>query len=451
MLFYPVVQLLLAFLPVPDPPAKEIDAKPNIVIILADDLGYGDLSSYGAKDIRTPHIDALLRDGMRFTNFYANSPVCSPTRAALLSGKYPDLVGVPGVIRTHADDSWGYLSPQALLLPQVLKKEGYQTALIGKWHLGLQAPNLPNLKGFDHFQGFLGDMMDDYYNHLRWNINYMRLNNQQIKPQGHATDLFSAWAVDYINNQAKLQKPFFLYLAYNAPHVPVQPPRAWLDKVKAREKGITDKRAHLIALIEHMDAGIGTVVKALKKSGAYHNTILIFSSDNGGQITAGANNGHTRDAKGSMYEGGLKVPAGVIWPGKIKPGSISEQVLLTMDIFPTLLNAAQIPFAGKTDGRSFLPTLLGQNHHYPERPVYFVRREGQEMFGGKIIEAVRLGDWKLLLNNPFSAKELYNLKNDPLENNNLKNVNAEKYQELEKLLRAQTLRRGAVPWQAPED
>ena len=135
---------------------------PNVVVILADDLGYGDLSCYGAPDIRTPNIDALARDGMRFTRFYANSPVCSPTRAALLTGCNPDTVGVPGVIRTHPENSWGYLSPSAVLLPQLLKTRGHHSGLVGKWHLGLESPNTPTERGFDSFHGFLGDMMDDY-------------------------------------------------------------------------------------------------------------------------------------------------------------------------------------------------------------------------------------------------------------------------------------------------
>ena len=141
--------------------------KPNIVVIVADDLGYGDLSSYGAADLKSPHLDALMAAGLKFTNFYANCPVCSPTRAALLSGRYQELVGVPGVIRTKPEDNWGYLSPTATLLPQVLKKQGYATAAIGKWHLGLDEEAHPNSRGFDHFHGFLGDMMDDYYHHRR--------------------------------------------------------------------------------------------------------------------------------------------------------------------------------------------------------------------------------------------------------------------------------------------
>ena len=145
---------------------KKTVQQPNILVILVDDLGYGDLSSYGAKDLQTPNIDSLMDAGVRFDQFYANCPVCSPTRAALLSGRYPDLVGVPGVIRTHPADSWGYLDPKAKMLPEQLKSAGYHNALIGKWHLGLESPNTPTERGFDFFHGFLGDMMDDYYNHL---------------------------------------------------------------------------------------------------------------------------------------------------------------------------------------------------------------------------------------------------------------------------------------------
>ncbi|HIL71582.1 MAG TPA: N-acetylgalactosamine 6-sulfate sulfatase, partial [Verrucomicrobia bacterium] len=160
--------------------------KPNILMILVDDLGYGDLSSYGAKDLKSPNIDRLMTDGIRFNNFYANCPVCSPTRAALLTGRYPDRVGVPGVIRTHPEDSWGFLSRRAVLIPEVLKQVGYVSALIGKWHLGLTSPNTPMDRGFEEFHGFLGDMMDDYFHHRRFGNNYMRRNRNVIDPQGHA-------------------------------------------------------------------------------------------------------------------------------------------------------------------------------------------------------------------------------------------------------------------------
>ena len=262
--------LLLLFLPGFFGARHSLAQKPpNIVLILADDLGYGDLSSYGATDLRTPHIDSLVAAGMRFHSFYANSPVCSPTRAALLSGRWPDVAGVPGVIRTHDRNSWGYLSPDVRLLPSVLKGAGYHTALVGKWHLGLEPPNLPQQRGFDVFRGFLGDMMDDYLTHRRHGINYMRRDGDVIDPEGHATDLFSTWAADYVQEQAQEEAPFFLYLAYNAPHFPVQPPDAWVERVLARESGIDTTRARLVAFIEHMDAGIGEVIAALNEADVY--------------------------------------------------------------------------------------------------------------------------------------------------------------------------------------
>ena len=164
------------------------------------------LRAFGTPDLRTPAIDRLYREGIDLRNFYANCPVCSPTRAALLTGCYPDRVGVPGVIRTHAANSWGYLSPRAVLLPQVLKTAGYHTAIVGKWHLGLESPNTPTKRGFDTFHGFLGDMMDDYLTHRRHGINYMR-RDREIDPEGHATDLFTDWAVEYLEERAKTDRP----------------------------------------------------------------------------------------------------------------------------------------------------------------------------------------------------------------------------------------------------
>jgi len=277
-------------------------SKTNILLILVDDLGYGDLSSYGTTDLQTPNIDKLVTKGVRFNNFYANCPVCSPTRASILTGCYPDKVGVPGVIRTHKSDNFGYLSPHATLLPTMLKKVGYHTAIIGKWHLGLESPNTPNERGFDFFHGFLGDMMDDYNTHRRHKINYMRLNDKEIDPKGHATDLFTNWSIDYLKERSKSKQPFFLYLAYNAPHTPIQPPADWVKRVKKREPGISDKRAELAAFIEHLDDGIGKVIQSLKENKLYENTLIVFTSDNGGLLRVGANNGDLRDGKQSMYE-----------------------------------------------------------------------------------------------------------------------------------------------------
>ena len=445
---------------------KTIADRPNILVILVDDLGYGDLSSYGAKDLQTPNIDRLIAAGMRFDNFYANCPVCSPTRASLLTGRYPDLVGVPGVIRTHIANNFGYLAPQAILLPTLLKRADYHTAIVGKWHLGLESPNTPNERGFDHFHGFLGDMMDDYYTHLRHGFNYMRLNEQQIEPEGHATDLFTQWAIDYINQRAKSaswqpypegmgmaplphgrgsDKPFFLYLAYNAPHTPIQPPEDWLQKIKNREKDISDNRAKLVALIEHLDDGVGKVLNALKDSGLSDNTLVIFTSDNGGQLDVGADNGPLNGGKGQMYEGGIRVPTCAVWPGKIKPGCRTDRVALTMDLFPTICEVVGVKLDHKVDGRSILPTLLGKPQPAEERTLFWVRREGGN-YGGRAFYAVRYGDWKLLQNSPFEPLQLYNLADDPKEQQPL-NKNHKMYKQLFTALRNHIIQAGAVPWQ----
>ncbi len=425
--------------------AKQTGAKPNVLVILVDDLGYGDLSCYGATDLKSPHIDKLVASGMRFDNFYANCPVCSPTRAALLSGRYPDLVGVPGVIRTHVKNNWGRLSPHALLLPAMLKRAGYHTGVVGKWHLGLHSPDKPTERGFDHFHGFLGDMMDDYYHHRRHDINYMRLNDTEIDPQGHATDLFSQWAIDYLHERSRTKQPFFLYLAYNAPHTPIQPPDEWLEKVKRREPDISTRRAKLVALIEHLDAGIGKVVDALKATDLDRETLVIFTSDNGGQLGVGANNGPFRAGKQDMYEGGIREPMCAVWPGRIKPGSRSKRVALTMDIFPTACEAVGVDIKQEIDGVSFLPTLLGDSQPDEDRLLFWVRREGGH-YGGRAYYAARYGDFKLVQNSPFEPFELYNLAADSKEQEPL-GKNHPMYKKLFAALRDHICKAGALPWQ----
>ena len=430
---------------------RRIAAPPNILVILTDDQGYHDVSYYGTKDIRTPVMDGIAKSGMRFDNFYANCPVCSPTRAALLTGRYQDYVGVPGVIRTHPENSWGYFDPKTPTLPALLKKAGYHTAIVGKWHLGLESPNLPQERGFDYFHGWLGDMMDDYVLKRRHDINYMRENARTIDPPGHATDLFTQWSVDYIKERGKAKTPFFLYLAYNAPHFPVQPPADWLRRVKEREPNIPAKRAELVALIEHLDQGIGQVIEALKATNQYENTLIVFTSDNGGHLPSMANNGPTRDGKQSMYEGGLRVPTAIAWPEKIGAGTVSAQVNLSMDIFPTLLEAVGAEPPRAMEGRSFLKTLLGQSPApEPERPLYFTRREGGTDYGGQCSYALRLGNWKLLKNKPFQPMELYNLKDDPLETRNVIAEQPKVYHQLNDLLMAHIQQGGKTPWQKPD-
>lgn len=425
--------------------AAESPSKPNILIILVDDLGYGDLSINGGTDIHTPHIDRLFEKGMKFKKFYANCTVCSPTRASLLTGSYPDLVGVPGVIRTNETNSWGYLSEDAITLPQVLKKAGYETAIIGKWHLGLESPNKPNERGFDFFHGFLGDMMDDYWTHLRQGNNYMRLNETEIDPEGHATDIFSQWTVDYLNDAAKKEAPFFLYLSYNAPHFPIQPPEDWFEKVKKREPEISEKRAKNVAFVEHLDSGIGKVLEALKNSGQMKNTLIIFSSDNGGHLASGASNGELRGGKQDMYEGGIKVPTCFVWKEKIKEGSLSDNLGLTMDIYPTLCEIAGVELNHKIDGMSLYRSLQGKDQVTDNRVVYFMRREGGN-YSGLCYYAARQGQYKLLQNTPFEPMQLFNLETDPKEQIPLQKT-SDKYKDLRYRISQHIREAGKIPWQ----
>jgi arylsulfatase A-like enzyme len=424
---------------------------PNILIILADDLGRADYSAFGTRDVRTPGIDRLCREGMTLDNFYANSCVCSPTRAALLTGCHPDRVGVPGVIREEEPaNSWGYLSRDAVLLPKFLTPVGYHSAIVGKWHLGLTSPNLPTERGFTEFHGFLGDMMDDYWTHLRRGQNFMRRNLETITPEGHATDLFTQWACRYLEERSKATAPFFLYLAYNAPHDPLQPPPEVLARVQQREPSMPPHRAKLVALIEHMDAGIAQVLDVLDKTGLAENTLVVFTSDNGGLLSSGANNGPWRSGKTHMYEGGLRVPFAARWPARIAAGSHQARIALSMDLFPTALEAAGVAIPGNIDGLSFLPTLRGEQQPAAARDLYFVRREGGPMYQGKTIEALTQGDWKIVQDSPFAPLELYNLKADPEESTDLARRERTTLIRLSALLRKQIQRAGSVPWQPAE-
>ena len=424
------------------------DPPPNVLLILVDDLGYGDLSSYGAKDLSSPHLDRLVARGMRFDQFYANCPVCSPTRAALLSGRYPDAVGVPGVIRTTEGNSWGLLSADAVLLPAVLTKAGYRTAMFGKWHLGLGEPNLPNLRGFDFFHGFLGDMMDDYYHHRRQGQNYMRLNRKMIDPEGHATDLFTDWTCRWLE-EYRDTKPFFIYLAYNAPHFPIQPPEDWLARYKAKHPDVPDKRARNCAFIEHLDDGIGKVLGTLRRTGWAENTLVIFTSDNGGSLPHAQNNGWLNGGKQDMLEGGIRVPMCAAWPGRIKPGSRSDRVALTMDLYATVCDAAGAEFDHAIDGRSILPTLLGESQPAEDRFLFWGRLEGGRRYHGTPYYAARQGDWKLLQNDPDEPFRLYNLKDDPKEQRDVSKEHAGEYRRLKTALDAHIARWAGVPYRPP--
>ena len=423
--------------------------RPNLVLILTDDHGVGDVSAYHKADIQTPHLDRLATQGMRFTRMRANATVCSPSRAALLTGNYPDRVGVPGVIRTRPEDSWGWLDPSVATLPGLLRKSGYDTALVGKWHLGLESPNTPTERGFRFFHGFLGDMMDSYTTHEREGRNYLRRNSRPIVSKGHATDLFTDWAVEYLGERAsKRRQPFFLMLAYTAPHFPIEPPKEWLDRVLKRDPSLEETRARNIALVEHLDHGIGRVLDRLESLGLARDTVVVFTSDNGGSLPHGQSNAPWRDGKQSHYDGGLRVPFLVRWPGVVPPLSQSEYPGLAFDLFPTFLELARVDLPSGLDAVSLVPILKGRAMPEGGRDLYFVRREGGR-YGGNSYEALIRGPWKLLRNDPYSPFELYNLDSDPGETKNVAGQNPDRVQELSGVLREHVRRGGRVPWQPP--
>jgi arylsulfatase A-like enzyme len=424
---------------------------PNFLVIITDDHGIGDVAAYRpGADVRTPHLDQLARDGMLFTTMRANCTVCSPSRAALLTGRHPDRAGVPGVIRTQPANSFGHLAPGLPTLGDVLRSAGYHTAAIGKWHLGLENPNTPNDRGFDFFHGFLGDMMDSYTTHLRHGQNYLRRDREVITPAGHATDLFTAWARDYLRARAAARQPFFLYLAYNAPHFPIEPPADWLARVQQRHPGMDPKRALNVALVEHLDAGIGEVLAALREHGLERDTLVFFTSDNGGSLPHAQNNDPWRDGKQSHYDGGLRVPFLARWPGRIAPGSRSGYPGQIFDIFATCVEAAGLRPPPGSDAVSLLSLLQGGPAPTGDRDLYFVRREGGPAYGGQAYHALIRGDWKLLQNSPYGPLELYHLRDDPQEKRNVFAQNQKLARELQAALSRQIQRGGAVPWQAPE-
>lgn len=424
-----------------------VAAPPNILVILADDLGYGDVSGYGAADIRTPHIDRLAKEGMLFTGMRANATVCSPSRAALLTGRYPDRVGVPGVIRAKPENSWGFLDPRTPTLAEELGRAGYRTALIGKWHLGLASPNLPNERGFDFFHGFLGDMMDSYSSHLRGGVNFMRRDTETIAPDGHATDLFAEWACDWLRASASGgNRPFFLYLAFNAPHFPIEPPAEWLERVTRRAPGMERKRALNVAFVEHLDDRIGRVLNTLDEAGLSRNTLVFFSSDNGGALEYAQSNVPWRGGKQTHYDGGLRVPFIARWPEQVPPGSRTGHEGLLFDVFATALDLAGLQRPPDIDSVSLLPVLRGGASD-GARELYFTRREGGAPHYGGSYEALVDDGWKLLRNTPFEPYKLYNLRQDPGESTDLAGKHPGRVKAMARAIARHLQRGGAKPWQ----
>ncbi len=390
--------------------------QPNIILIMADDLGYGELSCYGSKKVKTPNLDALAKKGIKFLDFHANGPVCSPTRAALMTGNYQQRSGVEGVI-TAANHREVGLSLNESTLAEELKILGYSTAMYGKWHLGYAEPFNPTYQGFDQFKGFVSGNVD-YHSHIDQAGYLDWWQNKEIKDEkGYTTDLITNYGVDFIvnNNPTKTGKPFFLYLAQEAPHYPIQgrddKPLREVGSGKFIRKVPKDSVATIYTkMIEIMDEGIGEVVKTVQKLGLEENTIIIFCSDNGAAGKRG-DNGVLRDSKASVYEGGHRVPAIISYPEKITANQVSNATIMSMDFYPTLIDFAEGTPKKSLDGISIKKHLVS-GKKIPKRELYW-------SFGNK--KAMRDGKWKLVQNKSDGIEkvELFDLKNDLSEKNDL--------------------------------
>jgi arylsulfatase A len=392
--------------------------RPNIVLFLADDLGWRDVSCFDAPDVRTPNVDAIARGGVRFVQYHCNAPECTPTRTALLTGRYQQRVGGlecaigVGNVGRYDDAVWlekrGELGLPAseVTFPKLLQQNGYATACFGKWHLGYSEKFLPNHHGFDEFLSILGGNADYFTHREEDGALVLNRGGKPLERKGYVTDLFAEEAIAWLKRRDS--RPFFLYLPFTAPHTPIQDPDAF-DPATGTAPVHKQNRAVYARMVERMDARIGDVLRQLRAMGREGNTIVIFMSDNGGE--ANGDNGELRGRKSSVWEGGLRVPCIMRWPGRIPAGSTTSQVAMTMDFAPTLLRAAGVATATRFDGIDLLPVLTGARTGEARTLFWRYKR------ANNVRKAVREGDLKLVIDN--GREELHDLAKDPREQNDL--------------------------------
>jgi arylsulfatase A-like enzyme len=374
------------------------EKRPNIVIILSDDQGYADVGYHGyCDDVETPHTDALAAAGVQLSDGYASGYVCAPTRAGLLTGRYQQRFGF-----YQASDSRVGLPTDEITVADLLKRAGYKTGIFGKWHLGLDPEFHPLKRGFDEFYGFLGHGAHDYFDlesKPDQAYNAMYRNADIINDTGYLTDNLGREAVSFIDRHK--EDPFFLYLPFNAVHWPLQAPQ---DDIACYNTDNPDRNIQL-AMVKRMDIAIGAVMDALKKADVWDNTLIFFFSDNGGAQKNHADNTPLRDYKQSVYEGGLRVPFVVSWPGHIEAGSTCSEPIISIDLLPTICTAAGIDLPDDRiyDGRDLLPVLTKESNDPLHTHLFFDGYDGYW--------SVRSGDWKLV-SNKDGELELYNLKDD---------------------------------------
>lgn len=444
---------------------SSIEAKPNIILFLADDLGYGEVGCYGQQIIRTPSIDRLAAEGMRFTQFYCGAPVCAPSRCVLLTGLHSGHAYVRDN-REHQPEGQLPIPAETITIAERLKELGYATAAIGKWGLGYPGSSGdPNRQGFDLFFGY--NCQRHAHNHYP---RYLWRNDQRVELEGnsrsltgkqYSQDLFIREALQFVREHA--DQPFFLYMPFTIPHLSIQVPEESLEeyrgKIPEADYNHRDSylkhpapRAGYAAMVTHMDAGIGEVVQLLDELNLRDNTLVLFSSDNGPTYDrlGGSDSdffqssGPLRGRKGSVDEGGIRVPLIARWPGKIAPGTVSEHVSAFWDISPTMLEAAGAQPPDDLDGISFLPTLLGrgEQRNHPFLVWHFPGYQGQQ--------AIRVGSWKgvrrQLLRQPDAPLELYNLQQDLTESHDVAAEHPEIVQSMMEILNRTQNRSEVFAW-----
>ena len=387
--------------------------RPNIIYIMTDDMGYGDLSGYGQKEYATPNIDKLASQGIKFVNAYSAGPLCTPTRTAFMTGRYPARtpVGLIEPITGEKKDTAYGLTAEYPSIATLMKNVGYETALIGKWHLGFLPKHSPVKNGFDYFFGFHSGAAD-YISHKSGpagqRTHDLYENDTLVYPEGYLTDLFSQKAVAFIKQ--KHEKPFFLTVAYNAAHWPWQVPgdKPYADSVDFRNGG---SKAVYALMMKSLDDGVGSIMKALDDEQLSNQTIVIFTNDNGGERYS--DNGGLANAKSTLWEGGIRVPALVRWPGRINAGNVTQQVAITMDWTKTILSAggAKANKDFPLDGIDLMPVLTGKKKDM-ERTFYW------RTFQRAKQKAIRDGEWKYLQDE--KGEYLFNLVADQSEKNDLK-------------------------------
>jgi arylsulfatase A len=399
--------------------AQQTPRKPNVVVIIVDSMGYGDSDPYGAPDIRTPSLNRLAREGVRLTDGYANGPVCTPTRAAFLTGRYQQRVGLEWFLLKEQKDM-GLPSSEASLA-KMLKTGGYATGLFGKWHLGYKPEFGPNAHGFDEFFGIL-DWSVDYYTHK--NIDGapdLYENTKPVERPGYMTDLITERAVAFINGHTR--EPFFAYVAYNAMVSPIQPPDKPND-IRTRETWGRATRQDYVRMVERVDEGVGSILKALDRNRLARDTLVIFTNDHGGQWYSRRE--PLFHGFGTVWEGAIRVPYLLRWPGHLPAGRVSHQPVITMDLTASILRATDTPPGREMDGLDVMPLLSGKQPPVERTFFWRVDRPGRKQ------KAVRKGKWKYVWDN--GSELLFDLDKDMAERHDLAYQQRDVVLELKKLL-----------------